>query len=163
MIHLAPQRRPTRRERPGGRRLDLTIPPDPREIVRLRAAARCFLQRCHPAGCGHIADVLLVVTELAANVVSHTDGPGRLVLVSCAEGTDVRVADSSRRVPRPQLPSATRASGRGLVLVRGISSTVDVTPDGHGGKTVHAWIAARGEGPAAPAAGHATRPGVREP
>ncbi|MFG2818702.1 ATP-binding protein [Kitasatospora sp. NPDC048365] len=139
------------------------IPPDPRQVARLRAAARCFLQQCHPKGCCHIADVLLVVSELATNVVNHTDGPGRLVLVSDPQGTEIRVTDSSRRGPRPQPPSATRPSGRGLVLIREIGTAVDVTPDIHGGKTVRVYVADRSADPAQPPAGHAPRPGVREP
>ncbi|WP_406193567.1 ATP-binding protein [Kitasatospora sp. NBC_01560] len=116
---------------------------DPDQLPHLRSVARAFLGQARPCSRGHLADVLLVVTELATNVIRHTDGPGRISLTVRPEGTEVAVSDASRAlpVPRPLMPGAT--GGMGLVLVAAVSATLHVTLDPGSGKTVHARLVDR--------------------
>ncbi|MFJ9611607.1 ATP-binding protein [Kitasatospora sp. NPDC101176] len=149
MTTTAPLRRPDRTDRPADQ-----LPADPssaalrfdrdvRRIPELRSFARTFVLRTRPGRAAHLADVLLVVTELATNVVRHTEGPGLLTLTARADGTEVTVGDGSRRLPVIRLSSPGGLSGRGLVLVAAVCERLDVTLDPGAGKTLRATLTDR--------------------
>ncbi|MFB8772915.1 ATP-binding protein [Streptomyces broussonetiae] len=86
--------------------------------------------------------VALIVTELAANAVTHAHRPGRTfdVGLTCdgdGKTIEIEVYDPSPRHPvrRPYDPEA--ASGRGLLLVESLSDAWEVR-DREQGKTV--WV-----------------------
>jgi anti-sigma regulatory factor (Ser/Thr protein kinase) len=86
-----------------------------------------------------VQDVLLVVTELVANVVQHTGDGGELHL-ACHDGR-VRIAvhDQSRSFPQLQRPDPRRPGGRGLMLVAAVAETWGSRPTPTG-KVVWAHI-----------------------
>ncbi|MFG2824810.1 ATP-binding protein [Kitasatospora sp. NPDC048365] len=144
MTHLATEYRPKRQDLRSPDVLDVVVPPDGRQITQLRAITREFVRRSSTASDTHVEDVLLVVTELATNVLRHTGRPGRLVVIDRTDGTEIRVSDSSRHLPRPQPRSLRLTSGRGLVLVQNVSTLVAVTLDPGGGKTISVQVADTG-------------------
>ncbi|MFB7909827.1 ATP-binding protein [Kitasatospora sp. NPDC056076] len=136
---------PTRRARPadpaaGYARATVLFRQVPSQIPQLRSFAASFILHTRPGRPAHLADVLLVVTELATNVVRHTEGPGRLTLTSCADGTEITVSDSSRQLPVVHPLGCDGLSGRGLVLVAALCSRLHVTLDPGAGKTVRARL-----------------------
>ncbi|GGT00625.1 histidine kinase [Streptomyces chromofuscus] len=74
---------------------------------------------------GRLPDALLVVTELVANAVSHTDGVGNLVLHSDVSGTELTVCDrgGSPTWPRVADGDPLAESGRGLRLVEALADS----------------------------------------
>ena len=89
-------------------------------------------------------DVLLVVTELVANVIQHTDGDGDLLLTVRADVILIEVADSNPRPPTLVDLDVRRLDGRGLLLVASVARRWGSRPEswrGHPGKVVWAEIA----------------------
>lgn len=146
-------------------------PPEPVQLAiardghPLRDARRAVTRHCRgrvPEAV--VADLQVIVTELVANVLEHGGGVGglavRLTFDAGETGTvvdgDVRVQVSGhgdhRRVPPPEtwvLPAPTERSGRGLALVRRLSSAVSVhgddpTPHRPGRVTITAVVPGRG-------------------
>lgn len=98
------------------------------------ALARSFLRSatCAAHNSHVLDDAVLLVSELVTNSVLH-GGPPVVVAVECdGEALQVRVRDGSPTmpVPRDALPSA--ENGRGLELVKTISSAWGVDPVGDG-------------------------------
>ena len=83
---------------------------------------------------GELADTMaLLVSELVSNVVLHAGTPCRLRIDRVADRVRVEVGDDSDRVPRIVPPADPLAqSGRGLLLVDGLSAAhgIDLEPDG---------------------------------
>jgi two-component sensor histidine kinase len=89
-------------------------------------------------------DVLLVVTELVANVIQHTDGDGDLLLAVRADVILIEVTDTNPRPPIPVDLDVRRVDGRGLLLVAAVARRWGSRPEswrGHAGKVVWAEIA----------------------
>lgn len=63
-------------------------------------------------------DVLLVATELAENVVRHTDDGGELRLALAPGALMIEVTDTSPELPTVRDPEPGSATGRGLQLVQ---------------------------------------------
>ncbi len=89
------------------------------------------------------ADVLLMTSELVANVVRHTNSdvtvtvrPGPPVRVEVHDGiaateTFRELVSTAGRMPEPSSPG-----GRGLALVRALASKIGLDDDPDGGKVV---------------------------
>ncbi|MCP2098647.1 MULTISPECIES: ATP-binding protein [Actinosynnema] len=77
-------------------------------------------------------DAALVVTELVSNGVDHASGPLTLTLTRTASGLRIAVADTSRKLPEPRPVEVGSARGRGLIIVRELSSAwgTDLTSSG---------------------------------
>ncbi|MFE6283321.1 ATP-binding protein [Streptomyces sp. NPDC057877] len=85
--------------------------------------------------------VALIVTELAANAVTHARRPGRTfdVGLTCDGGKtiEIEVFDPCPRHPTPKPYDPEATSGRGLLLVESLSDTWEVR-ERECGKTV--WV-----------------------
>ena len=64
----------------------------------------------------------LVVTELVANAVLHTNGPVEVQLQRLEHGVRISVADSNPALPVVPAASASSMTGRGLLLVRRVAA-----------------------------------------
>jgi hypothetical protein len=91
-----------------------------------------------------VQDVLVVITELAHNVVQHTDGGGELRLIKHDDAVEVEVYDESRKFPQLQRPDLRRPGGRGLLLVAAIAQHWGCRPTARG-KVVWARVAIGGD------------------
>ncbi|WP_330333216.1 ATP-binding protein [Streptomyces sp. NBC_00536] len=79
----------------------------------------------------------LLTAELVANAVEHTSGasPIELVVELLANGCQVEVHDGDPRLPAglgPQPPDPWQEHGRGLLLIRALSSACGHRPTAHG-------------------------------
>ncbi|MFJ7422420.1 ATP-binding protein [Streptomyces uncialis] len=127
------------------------------------AIGRAETLECLPSAAGRarrlVADVLRawdldelcgdarqIVTELVANVVTHTTCPSfRLDVRRAADGgVRIEVSDGSRTTPVPRRPADGAESGRGLLLIEALGSRWGCDRR-RGGKTVWAELAAPGE------------------
>ncbi|MYW68855.1 SpoIIE family protein phosphatase [Streptomyces sp. SID8379] len=84
-----------------------------------------------------VDSAVLMVSEMATNVLVHTDGDALLVAeVSCVQdGTRrlrVEVADASDDLPHKRRPGELASSGRGLVLMELLAQKWGVDPRGEG-------------------------------
>ena len=86
-------------------------------------------------------DALLVVSELAANAVTHANSSLRIRLSLKESTLRIDVIDSGAGTPEPQPTSNTAEHGRGLHLVTALTSAwgLEAMPDG--GKVVWAELA----------------------
>ena len=76
---------------------------------------------------------VLVVSELATNVVLHARSAFSVRLEALADGSvRLEVADASPRHPDARARSLGAATGRGLVIVAELASSWGVRPDGDG-------------------------------
>jgi anti-sigma regulatory factor (Ser/Thr protein kinase) len=87
-----------------------------------------------------LADVALVVSELATNCVRHAHTDFHLRVERHVDEVRVEVTDGGRGDPRPQTPEASQPHGRGLHIVQVVARQWGVVPAGSG-KTVWCTIA----------------------
>jgi DNA-binding NarL/FixJ family response regulator len=85
-------------------------------------------------------DVLLVVTELVNNAVTHAHSPCELRLSISPLAVRVEVVDEGPGTPDPLPPSETRNHGRGLHLVDALTVAWGFEPISSGGKLVWAEL-----------------------
>ncbi|WP_189956237.1 ATP-binding protein [Streptomyces alanosinicus] len=113
-------------------------------VTEARLAAEEFLgalaTRSPPAAHEYWDDILLVVTELAANVVQYAPGPFGLRMRRTFDGVHVTMCDTStaRPEPRPFVPR-TGVGGIGWHLVRTLCTQVSVVVH-EDGKDIHAFL-----------------------
>jgi hypothetical protein len=102
----------------------------------------------------------LLVTELVANVVLHTESGSELIVRHDGERLYVGVSDNDPRLParRRRLPTA--ATGRGLALVDELSASWGASRAGDGKVVWFELRVERGEG-ATSSGGRDGRPAVR--
>jgi two-component sensor histidine kinase len=88
-----------------------------------------------------VADICLVVSELATNAVKHAHPPFTLT-VSWTDGAVlVALQDASTSFPVIAAPDIADTGGRGLLIVESLSREWGTTADDHGLKTVWATFA----------------------
>jgi anti-sigma regulatory factor (Ser/Thr protein kinase) len=113
-------------------------------VTGARLAAEEFLDEFAraslPATPEHWDDILLVVTELAANAVQYAPGPFVLRMRRTFDGVHVTLSDTSTTppAPRPFHPSHS-SGGIGWHLVHTLCDQVSVVVHDHG-KDVHAFL-----------------------
>ncbi|MFD7713488.1 ATP-binding protein [Streptomyces sp. NPDC059785] len=115
-----------------------------RNVTDARLTAEGYLRllarATPPSAPEHWDDILLVVTELAANSVQYAPGPFELQLRRTFDGVHVTLRDTSttRPAPRPFHPQH-GGGGIGWHLVHTLADQVSVVvrPDG---KDVHAFL-----------------------
>ncbi|WP_405791411.1 ATP-binding protein [Streptomyces sp. NBC_00029] len=109
-----------------------------------REATRAFLARAArlraPARDGSMDDVLLVVAELVANAIRHTDGPSSLHLELLDDAVDVCVSDPSPRPPEPRTPRTDGTGGWGWFMIQRLATHIRIRPAAGGGKIICAEL-----------------------
>ncbi|MET7288862.1 ATP-binding protein [Streptomyces sp. NPDC005573] len=120
------------------------FPGELRNVTGARLAAEAFLRalarRAPPTAPEYWDDILLVVTELAANAIQYAPGPFGLRMRRTFDGVHVTMHDTSRvrPEPRPFRPSS-GGGGIGWHLVRTLSDQVSVVVEDHG-KDIHVFL-----------------------
>lgn len=86
-----------------------------------------------------IEDAAVIVSELASNVIAHTDAEGRIVVAITEDTVRIEVHDADAR-GRPVVRAAdpARLGGNGLRIVDAWATTWGVSVDPRGGKSV--WV-----------------------
>ncbi|MFJ9820859.1 ATP-binding protein [Streptomyces sp. NPDC101151] len=121
-----------------------SFPGELRNVTGARLAAEEFLcglaQDAPPRTHECWDDILLVVTELAANAIQYAPGPFGLRLRRTFDGVHVTMHDTSstRPEPRPFHPNA-GGGGIGWHLVHTLCSQVSVVVHDHG-KEIHVFL-----------------------
>ncbi|MBZ9641874.1 MULTISPECIES: ATP-binding protein [unclassified Streptomyces] len=116
----------------------------PHDVTGARLAAERFLSDLArvvpPSSREQWDDVLLVVTELAANAVQYAPGPFQLRMRRTYDGVHVTLHDTSttRPAPRPFRPSQ-GGGGIGWHLIHALCDQVSVVTADQG-KDVHAFL-----------------------
>jgi anti-sigma regulatory factor (Ser/Thr protein kinase) len=119
----------------GGVRGELEIRAiaDPSELSGVRHRVRSFIENAG-GGSDLAADLELVVSELATNVIEHTRSPTLTVSV-CRAGDHwlVEVSDVANLgiLDHVSLPDQTQASGRGLFVVESIVDDIAIVEVGN--------------------------------
>ncbi|MFD3719817.1 ATP-binding protein [Streptomyces sp. NPDC058674] len=115
-----------------------------RPAASARDATRAFLARAvrlrAPAKVGSMDDVLLVVAELVANAIRHTDGPSALHLELLDDSVDVCVTDQSPRLPQLRTPLTDGTGGWGWFVVKRLATRIHIKAMPDGGKTICAAL-----------------------
>ncbi|MDN3024381.1 ATP-binding protein [Streptomyces sp. S.PB5] len=117
---------------------------EPQSVTAARIAADEFLyalsRSSPPATPEHWDDILLVVTELAANAVQYAPGAFTLCMRRTFDGVHVTLHDSSPTPPAPR-PFRPRTGGGGVGwhLIHALSDQVSVVTEAHG-KDVHVFL-----------------------
>jgi hypothetical protein len=141
-----PRTEPGERRVPGRqvRRLGLRGVSGPvgraRDFTATTLAEWCWadLRADDPDERGRAEDVLLVVSELVANAMSHGGGVRELVVTLDGDALVVGATDGERRPPKLPAPGdPARPGGHGLQVVRRLSEQWGSTPQ-QSGKTVWA-------------------------
>lgn len=108
-------------------RLRVVTPADTSEVSSLRREIRAFIER-H----GHddvAAEIELVVSELATNVIDHTGSDDIVIMIDRDEHrwtVDVADAENVPRLADIVDPTFDTLSGRGLIIVRALMDSVEV-------------------------------------
>ncbi|MEF3118171.1 ATP-binding protein [Streptomyces chrestomyceticus] len=100
-----------------------------------------FLARASPPS-ADIGDASLIVTELVANVIRHTESCCRLSLRAQPRHLTVEVHDDGPGRPWFCPLTAGGESGRGLAIVYALAESLEIVDDPWGGKTVRAALSA---------------------
>lgn len=117
---------------------------EPQSVTSARLAAEdflCVLADARPPGAPEYwHDILLVVTELAANAVQYAPGEFSLTMRRTFDGVHVTLHDSNPTppAPRPFHPS-TGGGGVGWHLIHALCEQVSVVTESHG-KDVHVFL-----------------------
>lgn len=117
---------------------------EPQNVTGARLAAEEFLRdlarTSPPAAPEYWDDILLVVTELAANAVQYAPGPFALRMRRTFDGVHVTLHDTSTTPPAPR-PFDPRHGGGGIGwhLIHALGDQVSVVTDDHG-KDVHVFL-----------------------
>ncbi|MFD0023128.1 SpoIIE family protein phosphatase [Streptomyces sp. NPDC058382] len=129
------RREATTTQRTAPRRTALTIAQA--EPERISAARQQVREMLHDwADPEQVDSAVLMISEMATNVLVHTDGDALLVAQADGEPGErrlrVEVADGSDELPHKRRPGEMASSGRGLVLMQMLADTWGVDPRGEG-------------------------------
>ncbi len=90
-------------------------------------------------------DALVIVSELAANAVTHARSASRLKLLLKPSALRIEIADEGTGTPEPQPLSDHQEHGRGLFMIGFLSTAWGMEAVGRRGKLVWAELARRPE------------------
>jgi anti-sigma regulatory factor (Ser/Thr protein kinase) len=118
------------------------------DVTGARAAAEGFLgtlaRTSLPTAQEHWDDILLVVTELAANAVQYAPGPFELTLRRTYDGVHVMMHDTSVTSPEPRPFHPSKGGGGiGWYLIHTLCDEVSVVVHDQGrqrGKDIHVFL-----------------------
>lgn len=107
------------------------------EPERISAARQQVREMLHDwADPEQVDSAVLMISEMATNVLLHTDGDALLVAQASGEHGErrlrVEVADGSDELPHKRRPGEMASSGRGLVLMEMLADAWGVDPRGEG-------------------------------
>ncbi|MFH8513889.1 SpoIIE family protein phosphatase [Streptomyces gelaticus] len=141
--------------RPAPRRIALTIAQaEPQRIAAARQQLRDLLHDW--ADPEQVDAAVLMISEMATNVLVHTDGDALMLAQATGEHGGrrlrVEVSDGSDELPHKRRPGEMASSGRGLVLMEMLADAWGVDPRG-AGKSI--WFELNESGPGTGAAGAA--------
>jgi anti-sigma regulatory factor (Ser/Thr protein kinase) len=113
----------------------IELSPEPASVAVARRWSRALAVQ---AGAAEVADTMvLLVSELVSNVVLHARTPCQLQVDADHQRVRVEVVDGSDVLPEaPAHADPWAQSGRGLLLVQGLSAAHGVSPVPGGGKRV---------------------------
>ncbi|MGI5176490.1 ATP-binding protein [Dactylosporangium sp. CA-152071] len=83
----------------------------------------------------NVRDLVIAVSELAANAIRHGGGSGRIVIEQTDEGVRVEVSDHGPGLPESvprDLPAPEEINGRGLWMVRNLCQDLHITSTARG-------------------------------
>ncbi|MFC5002337.1 ATP-binding protein [Dactylosporangium cerinum] len=94
-------------------------------------------QAAHVAGVSatNAHNLVIAVSELAANAVRHGGGSGRIVIEQTDDGVSIEVSDDGPGLPEhlsQELPAADAVSGRGLWMVRALCRDLHISSTARG-------------------------------
>lgn len=120
------------------------FPGELRDVTGARLAAQDFLgelaRTSPPAAPEYWDDILLVVTELAANVVQYAPGPFLLRMRRTYDGVHVTMHDTSTTVPKPRpFDAGMGGGGIGWHLLHTLCDQVSVVVTADG-KDIHTFL-----------------------
>ncbi|MEU9457527.1 SpoIIE family protein phosphatase [Streptomyces sp. NPDC058322] len=123
------------RRRPAPRRTALTIAQaEPERIAAARQQLRDLLHDW--ADPEQVDAAVLMISEMATNVLVHTDGDALMLAQATGEHGErrlrVEVSDGSDELPHRRRPGEMASSGRGLVLMEMLADAWGVDPRGAG-------------------------------
>ncbi|MCX4846814.1 SpoIIE family protein phosphatase [Streptomyces sp. NBC_00893] len=123
------------RRRPAPRRTALTIAQaEPERIAAARQQMRDLLHDW--ADPEQVDAAVLMISEMATNVLVHTDGDALMLAQATGEHGErllrVEVSDGSDELPHKRRPGEMASSGRGLVLMEMLADAWGVDPRGAG-------------------------------
>ena len=96
----------------------------PQDLASVRAARRFVRRVLGEWGLQPLMDdAQLVVSELAANAITHAGSDYRVRLASSDRSLRIEVRDGGRGTPEPQPKSMTSEHGRGLLMVASIAAS----------------------------------------
>ncbi|GAA3297654.1 ATP-binding protein [Streptomyces cinereospinus] len=133
------------------RRCAFRLPRHPASVGLARRRVRDHLTDWgHGPGAPSVADAVLLVSELATNVVRHaprTATEFEVAVTALADGSCLlEVSDEDRRAPRLRAVDDVEEAGRGLHLVEHVAAAWGVWSRS-GGKTVWALLTTEARGP----------------
>ncbi|MEE1773439.1 SpoIIE family protein phosphatase [Streptomyces sp. JV185] len=133
--------------RPAARRIALTIAQaQPERIASARQQLRDLLHDW--ADPEQVDAAVLMISEMATNVLVHTDGDALMLAQATGEQGErllrVEVSDGSDELPHKRRPGELASSGRGLVLMEMLADAWGVDPRG-AGKSI--WFELNESGP----------------
>ncbi|MFG2293344.1 SpoIIE family protein phosphatase [Streptomyces sp. NPDC048603] len=138
--------------RPARRTMLTVAQAEPQRIAGARRQVRELLHDW--ADADQVDSAVLLVSEMLANVLMHTDGDALLVAEAVGELGErrfrVEVADSSDELPHKRHPGETASSGRGVLLMEMLADSWGVDPRG-AGKSI--WFELYEQAKPGPAAG----------
>ncbi|GGJ80975.1 magnesium or manganese-dependent protein phosphatase [Streptomyces camponoticapitis] len=121
--------------RPHPRRTVLTISQaEPEQVAAARGQLKQLLHDWRDEE--QVDSAVLMLSEMATNVLVHTDGDAVLIAEAAGERgrrrLRVEVADASDELPHKRKPGELASSGRGLVLMEMLADAWGVDPRGEG-------------------------------
>lgn len=120
-------------------RAEIELPDDLSSVAKARQFVK---QRLRQWGIGEpLDDALLVVSELAANALTHAQSSYSVRLSATPHVLRIEVDDSGAGTPEPQPLTETEEHGRGLHLVDALAASWGMESAESGGKRVWAELA----------------------
>jgi anti-sigma regulatory factor (Ser/Thr protein kinase) len=120
----------------------LTLPPAPGCLADLRRWARSWMEQ-HPTDGVDPDRVVLSMTELVTNSITHGAGPVDVRLNGDSDNVVLNVSDCSELLPRRPETSLNTESGRGIQIMESLATRWGVQAEPGGGKTVWCEFASR--------------------
>ncbi|WP_121256003.1 response regulator [Nocardioides ferulae] len=103
----------------------------PQDLASVKEARRFVMQQLLDWGLESMRDdAFLVVSELAANALTHAASDYQVRLSLSPTALRIEICDSGTGTPEPQPPTMTQDHGRGLLMVSALSASwgIDVGP-----------------------------------